>query len=376
MDFRTLKDIPDLAGKRVLVRLDLNVPIEKGAVVDDFRIRKALPTLHHLSKAGAKVLAVSHIESEEGTLGPVADLLREHLPLFSFSSELFGVMADGMRAGMQEGEVTLYENIRRYPEEESNDADFTQKLAGLAEMYVNDAFAVSHRKHASVVGVAKYLPSYAGLQLEEEVRNLSEAFTPLRPFVFVLGGAKFDTKIPLLEKFLDIADAVVVGGAVANVLLAEKGFPVGKSLVTKEDFGQKKISSHDKLILPSDVTVATLDGAKMYKEAANVGPDDNIVDIGPTALRRMEAEIREAKFVLWNGPVGFYESGYIEGTESAARMVATVNGKTVVGGGDTLAAIKKLMIEDKFSFVSTGGGAMLDFLAAGTLPGIDALNFS
>lgn len=373
MHIKTLDTIGDVAGKYVLVRLDLNVPVENGAVVDDFRIRKALPTLRFLQERNAKVLAVSHIEDGGSTLEPVAHYLRDALRDFSFSKHLFGAMAQNMRATLRDGEVLLYENIREHEGEKNNDPAFAQQLADLADIYINDAFGVSHREHASVVGIPPLLPSFAGLQLVEELQHLSQAFNPPRPFVFILGGAKFDTKLPLLEKFLGIADRVFVGGAIANVLLDARGYPIGDSLSVKDDFGQKRIAGMDNLVLPLDMVVKDVDGVRAIKTSRDIGAGESIMDVGSKTIETLRTAIRDARFVLWNGPLGFYEGGYTQGTEMLATAIAESGAKTVVGGGDTLAAIKKLDIEDRFSFVSTGGGAMLDFLAAGSLPGIRAL---
>jgi phosphoglycerate kinase len=374
MPLPDIRNTSDLAGKRVLVRLDLNVPVnERGEITDDFRIRRAMPTIDHLTKAHAKVLVASHIESGESSLLPVANYMREHFLRFTFCRELFGTQAETVRAAMQEGEVVLFENIRRFPEEEKNDPAFAERLASLVDMYVNDAFAVSHRAHASIVGVPRYLPSFAGLELQDEVTHLSEAFSPPKPFIFILGGAKFETKLPLLQKFLLLADTVFVGGAIANDLFKTKGYEVGTSLTGNREAGQETILGHENLVLPFDAQVVDANGNVSTRTPDAIGVNESIVDMGPATIRRLTEAVSQAAFVLWNGPLGFYEKGYTNGTESLARAIAESRATSVVGGGDTLAAIKKLELEDKFSFVSTGGGAMLDFLATGTLPGLAAL---
>jgi phosphoglycerate kinase len=273
---------------------------------------------------------------------------------------------------LQDGEIVMLENLRKNPGEKANDPIFASKLASLGDVYVNDAFAVSHRAHASVVSVPRLMPSYAGPLLSEEVEQLSKAFNPAHPFLFMLGGAKFETKLPLIEKFLTIADSVFVGGALANDLFKEKGYEVGVSLVSKVHGNLKHLETHPKIIVPSDVIVGQA-LMKEVKAAEAVGPQDKIMDAGPQTVSQLSDIMTDARLVLWNGPVGDYERGFSEGTEGIARALVESGVPTIIGGGDTIAVISKMGLLDKFSFVSTGGGAMLQFLAEGTLPGIEAL---
>jgi 3-phosphoglycerate kinase len=288
----------------------------------------------------------------------------------------------------------LLENIRENKGEKENDKKFAKQLASLADIYVNDAFSVSHREHASICAITGFLPSYAGLQLEEEVKQLSAAFNPSHPFIFILGGAKFDTKLPLIQKFSKTADTVFIGGALANDALKAKGYEVGVSKISDGATDISAAVNQPKTMIPIDVVVQN----HIEKEIGGIGPIDSISDSGSKTLAALKAKIDAAQFILWNGPLGVYEKGFMEGTEKLAEMIAerTENSKnkkvkskdkkikdenetsvkSIVGGGDTLAAIAKLGVEDKFTFVSTGGGAMLDFLAQGTLPGIEALEAS
>ncbi len=374
---KTIKDIQYLEGVKVLVRADFNVPIKNGAVMDDYRIRMTIPTIEFLTKKGAKVILISHLEVKEGekaTLAPVSDRLTKLGVSNTFIENIRNAQA-AIENELQNGGVAVIENLRVSDGEKKNDPKFAKELASLADVYVNDAFSVCHRKHASIVGVPKFLPSYAGFQLEKEISNLSKAFNAPHPFVFVLGGAKFDTKLPLLQKFIDKADSVFVGGALAHDLFKFKGYEVGTSLVSEVSVDLSAIATSPKLILPIDVT--TKDHQVKMSDA--LLPTDCAYDAGPKTIEALKQKIASAKFILWNGPVGMYEDGFTEGTEGIAKMIAEQTSKgaeTIVGGGDTLAAIAKLGIEDKYSFVSTGGGAMLDYLAQGTLPGIEALDDS
>jgi phosphoglycerate kinase len=273
---------------------------------------------------------------------------------------------------MKNGDCVLLENLRFDDGEKKNDPKFAQALASLGDIYVNDAFSVCHRSHASVVGVPKLMPSYAGFQLEKEVANLSKAFSPSHPFLFILGGAKFETKLPLIEKFIEIADHVFVGGALATDFFKIKGYEIGTSLVSEGDFGLEKYVNNPKLLIPIDVK--TKDGE--IKMADALSKTDAIMDCGPGTIDSLSDKVKNAKLILWNGPLGVYEQGYKDSTLSLARLIANNHDRGVeslVGGGDTIAAIAENNDEGRFSFVSTGGGAMLDFLAKGTLPGIEVL---
>ncbi|MDP3735645.1 MAG: phosphoglycerate kinase [bacterium] len=375
----SIRDAANLRGKRIVLRLDLNVPLTpQGEVADDFRIRKVLPTLALLGERGALVRAVSHIDGAGGSLRAVADYMVRHLGVaLTFVPEMAHPQAALVLERQSPREIVLFENIRREPGEERNDPAFAERLAGLGDVYVNDAFSVSHRPHASIVGVPKLLPSYTGLQFTDEIEHLSQAFDPPRPFIFIIGGIKFSTKLPLVRKFLDIADAVFVGGALANDIFRARGLSVGKSVVSEEALDLSGIVNHPKLLTPSDVRVRPADDPR--EEAAhlarpeNVSADEIIMDAGPATLEALRESIGSAAFIVWNGPLGDYEHDFEEGTEALAALIAAALGRSVVGGGDTIAAISRLKLEAKFTFVSTGGGAMLDFLADSMLPGLEAL---
>ncbi len=371
MKYKTLKDIGDITGKRVLVRLDFNVPIKDGKVVDDFRIIKSLPTIKFLQDNNAKVIILAHIEGDEHSLKPVFEVLKSHIPTISFCEDCIEE-GDKHSLELKNGDVMLCENLRLYDGEKKNDPEFSAKLASLGDLYVNDAFSVSHRKHASVVGVAKLLPGFLGLQFEEEITNLSKCFKPEHPFVFILGGAKFATKLPLVQKFLPLADYIFIEGALTNDFFKAKGLEVGVSLVSSEPMDITSLINNPKILLPSDVVVQSSRGVET-KLATDVLPDEKILDAGPQALAELEAKIKNSKSVLWNGPLGNYENGFKQPTIDLAKIIAEADTFSVVGGGDTLAAIEELGNQESFGFISTGGGAMLDFLANETLPGIDAL---
>jgi len=379
MEIRHLSSIPieSLNGKKVLIRLDLNVPINGGEIADDFRIRKSMPTLQYLIRNKAKVIAISHLEdvySKGGgasSLRPVYEYLKDKIDI-AFASNIDE--AREMSEGLEEGSVLLLENLRFDEREKQNDDGFAKELAELAEIYVNESFSVSHRMHASIVGVPKYLPSYAGELFVSEVDNLSRALNPEHPFVFILGGAKFETKLPLIEKYLKVADYVVVAGALANDFFKAKGYEIGHSTV----YGQMNIDNlvnDPKIILPSDVIVWTAEGASI-KKPDEVLPAESIEDIGPQSLADLEPILKGAEFILWNGPLGNYEKGFRDRTLELAEMIGSSKAFSIVGGGDTTAVISEINTDNKFGFVSTGGGAMLEFLEKGTLPGIEALKNS
>lgn len=361
-----------LKGKRVLLRLDLNVPILQGRIADRYRIERALPTIHFLKNAGAKTIIVSHLGRRGDSLKPVAQELNKSFDVGFVPVSITKVPS--VLRDMQEGGVVLLENIRRDEGEEKGSLTLAKHLAALGDMYVNDAFAVSHRKHASVYQVPKLLPHYAGPLIIEEVRELSRAFKPKRPFALVLGGAKFETKVPVLKRFIHLADKIFVVGAIAHVFYQALGYELGKSLI------DKNISAHSylkalksgKIMIPSDVLVSNGSSVEV-KKASELTHGDSIVDIGPAGLEEVRQGLKGTHMILWNGPSGNYEAGYGEGTSALARMIAKTKAHSIVGGGDTLAAIQKLGNGNKFSFVSTGGGAMLDFLADGTLVGLKAL---
>ena len=349
---RSVKQIKNLKDKKVLVRVDFNVPIKNGKVFDDFKIKKALPTIKFLQRKGAEVILISHL-GKDGTesIKPVADCLKKYI----------------------KKNIILLDNIRKFPGEVKNDLNFARKLAKLGDIYVNDAFSVSHRSHASIVSLPKFLPSYAGFQLEEEIKNLSKVFKkPKHPFLCITGGAKFSTKIPLIRKYLRSADYVFVGGALSNNFLKAQGYEIGKSLVNNTNYNFKEILKNRKLILPEDIVVKS--GNRLInKRIDKIKKDEIILDIGSKTTKNLAQLVEKSKFILWNGPLGKYESSGARSTEKILRLVANSKIESIIGGGDIVALVSQMKIGNKFSFVSTGGGAMLDFLANGTLPGIKAL---
>ncbi|HEY4503519.1 MAG TPA: phosphoglycerate kinase [Candidatus Paceibacterota bacterium] len=382
-----LRDIKELEGVKVLVRLDLNVPVQNGVVMDDFRIRKILPTILYLQKKKARIILMSHIESlVHGTsMVPVAEHLKKLgincIFVKNYQNALKEIEKTVIKSVIEfshDNCVILLENLREHEGEIKNDRSFARELASLGDIYINEAFAVSHREHASISAITEFLPSYAGLLFEEEIKHLSTAFNPTHPFLFILGGAKFETKLPLIEKFLNIADKVFIGGALANNFFKESGKETGKSVVSEKDFNLPRFLSNSKLLLPSDVVV--VNGKASIKKIDNILADETIYDAGPETMRMLEKEINMAKYILWNGPLGAYEQGFMQPTLDLAQMIAHVtknnDTKSILGGGDTLATINHFKTEDQFTFVSTGGGAMLEFLVNGTLAGITALERS
>ena len=346
----------NLKGKIILLRVDFNVPIVSGKVLDDFRIKSSLPTIKFLIKKNVKkIILITHLGKDgKQKLTPIIN------SFFKISK-------------LPKSKVEFLENIRKFKGEEKNSLSFTIDLAKKGDIYVNDAFSVSHREHASIIGLPKVLPAYAGFQLEEEVKNLSHAFkNPRRPFLFILGGAKFSTKMPLINKYLKSADYVFIGGALANDFLKADGHIVGKSLVDESKYDFRKILKSKKLILPIDVLVKS-GKFLVNKRVEEVGIDDYILDIGIETIKNLTPIIKKSKLILWNGPLGKYEDGGAEATKKILKLIGKGKAESIIGGGDTVALISKMKIEKKFSFVSTGGGSTLDFLANGTLPGIKAL---
>lgn len=372
MKLRGIEKAKDLKGKKVLLRLDLNVPIANGEVVDDFRIRKALPTVKFLKKAGAKIIILSHTgRGKEDSLLPISAYIAKTLK-HSFVADFQSGEGKKILEGMKNGEIVILENLRQNDGEKGKSIPFAKELAALGDVYVNEAFAVSHRKDASIYLIPKYLPSYFGLLFCEEVENLSFAMHKHSPFLFVLGGAKFETKMPLIQKYLKVADTVFVGGALANNFFKVLGYEVGSSLVDSAHLSLGPILKNKKLLLPLDVVVSGSE-ERSVKLPQEVLPAESILDSGPNTVAMLSEYIKKAKFILWNGPLGNYEGGYGDATLALAEAVLGSKAKAVVGGGDTVAAIAKCKTKKNSTFISTGGGAMLDFLAHGTLPGIDAI---
>lgn len=358
MKIKSIKEVGSLKGKRVMVRVDFNVPVHDRKILDDMRIRVAMPTIEYLKSEGAKVILISHIESISSL-----ELVAEKMGI--------KLVKDFMNWGgkIDEGEVVLFENLRTNPGEKANDPEFVKVLASYADIYVNDAFPVSHREHASIVGIPKLLPHYAGFQLMKEIENLNAFFNPAHPFIFILGGAKFETELPLIEKFSNTADYIFVGGALMNDVFKAKGYEVGKSLVSKEEIDMKNIVADQRIILPMDVVV---DSGRVCG-VKEVLKDESIVDVGPASIDAFADKIKTAKFILWNGPLGLYEKGFKDQTLKLAKLIMESGAKCAVGGGDTVAAIESLKVENPNVFISSGGGAMLEFLEQETLVGVEAL---
>lgn len=361
----------DVSGKKVLLRAGLNVPVADGLVVDEFRIDIALPTINYLKEKGAKVLIVAHLGREGESLLPISQRLGKHFPVV-FAEDFFSEDTKAKIDGMQNSDVLLFENVRREVGEKENDEVFAKKLADLADLYVNDAFPASHREHASIVGVPLHIPGYAGIRFQEEVKELSKALEPNFPSVMVIGGVKFETKEVLIRESLKRYDHVLIGGALANDFFKARGLEVGTSLVSNHLSVVCEFLHDPKLISPIDVVVQNGEGKKI-RAVSEVKEDEAILDVGPKTIELFNEHISDASFVVWNGPMGNFENGFGEQTEGLAKAVAASSAETIIGGGDTLSAIKQLNILDAFSFVSSGGGAMLDFIVDGQLPGIDAL---
>jgi len=378
---RSIKELKNLSGKKVIIRADFNVPIKPasteggdGKVLDDFRIKKAIPTIEYLQKKGAKIIIISHLsDNGEGSLLPAGQVVKKYIKNFEFiKTPLFSNETEKRINSLKKGEVVLLENLRTETGEKKNSPSFARALSRYGEIYVNEAFSESHREYASIVGITKHLPGYAGLQFISEIENLSKVFSPAHPFLLIIGGAKFETKIPMVKKFLRQADNIFIGGAIANDFFRAKGYEVGISLVGENNFQTPQLLKSKNLILPSDVEV-TKNSKNHITRPSDVMPDECIVDIGPQSILLLKDLINKAGFVLWNGPLGKYEEGFGGATEEVLKIISKSKAENVIGGGDTVDLISKLKIEKKLGFVSTGGGATLEFLAKGTLPGIRAL---
>lgn len=383
MKFSTLKQIKNLKDKRVLVRVDFNVPVKEGEIKDDSRIVASLPTIKYLLKNGAKVILVSHLGRPNGidkklSLKPIAERLSELI-----KKEVCFLNLNEFINTTKLPKLTLLENIRFYSEEEKNDKKFAKQLASLVDIFVLDGFAVAHRDAASVSGVAKYLPSYVGLLLESEIVNLNQLMDkPKKPYIAVLGGAKIETKLPVLKSVLKRADFVLLGGGLVNTCLWAKGYSVGKSLLDK-DFKKEalKLWKSKKIIFPTDVIVGDIKGKKYrvvtLEKKNSIKSTEAIFDIGPATIRLYAKHIKSAQTLVWNGAVGYFEQKpYDVGTMSIARLVASRSkGKAfgVIGGGETIQTMEMVGMIDDIDFVSTGGGAMLEFLSGKKLPGLKAL---
>lgn len=386
----------DLRGKRVFVRADFNVPLEKGKITDDTRIRGAIPTIKYLTSKGAKVLLSSHLGRPKGgyeskySLSPITPRLSELLGKeVKLVPDCVGISVQAATAQMQEGDVVLLENVRFYPEEEKNDKEFAKKLAMNADVYVNDAFGTAHRAHGSTEGVAAHLkPAVAGFLLQKELDYLQGAVeVPKRPFAAIVGGSKVSSKISVIESMLNKVDKLVLGGGMVFTFLKARGLSVGKSLVEDDqlELAKKleKIAAEKKvqLFLASDVVVAD----KFAADAANQVVDVNAIpegwmglDIGPKSIEAIKTALSDCKTIIWNGPMGVFEfDAFAKGTNAIATMLADLTGKgavTIIGGGDSVAAVEKAGLADKMSHISTGGGASLELLEGKVLPGVAALD--
>lgn len=370
----TIKDIKDLKGKRVVLRLDFNVPIKNGKIIETMRIDRVIPTIEYLRKKKAKIVILSHIGKDaSSSLKPVVRYLNNTMNV-GFVPDFRTDAAHKVADSLPEGGVVVFENLRLDDRETENDPEFAKYLASFGDIYVNDAFAVSHRAHASVVGITKYLPSYIGFLIADEIKHLSLALDPHHPFLFILGGAKFDTKMPLLKKFMKIADSVFIGGVLANDFFRDIGLEVGASLADEHRVSLVPLLKKGKIILPSDVVVKNIQTKKAtIKHIDEVSVGESIMDVGPATIAALAPVIKKAKLIVWNGPLGYYEGGFDKGTTLLLNAIAESKAKSIIGGGDTAVMVDKLGLADKFTFVSTGGGATLDYLADGKLPAIEAI---
>ncbi len=385
---KTVRDI-DLAGKRVLVRADLNVPLEDGQVTDDTRIKESLPTIEYLLDQGAKVIVCSHLGRPKGvdaslSLAPVAGRMSNLLGReVLFADDCVGPVAEAAVDAMG-NHVLLLENLRFHPEEEKNDRAFAEQLASLADVFVNDAFGAAHRAHASTEGVTHFLPSVAGFLMEKEVRYLSALVAnPPKPFAAVVGGAKVSTKIPAIDHLLPKIDMLLVGGGMANTFLKATGVNVQMSLVEDEqveaakDILARAKSSGVEVHLPVDVIAASKfaeDAEALERPVSEIPRGYMVLDIGPQTVKEYAAALKRAKAVVWNGPMGVFEmEKFSHGSFDLARAIANLDATTVVGGGETAAVVAQAGLQDRFTHVSTGGGASLEMLEGRELPGVAAL---
>ncbi len=388
----TVRDIK-VSNKRVLVRVDFNVPLdeETGAIIDDSRIKAALPTIRYLMAQGAKVILCSHLGRPKGRvveklrLAPIAQRLSQILEQpVKTTQDCIGRDVEAAVAELKEGQVLLLENIRFHPEEEQNETIFAQALARLADIFVNDAFGTSHRAHASVVGVTKYLPAVAGLLLEMEIVTLTGILeNPAHPFAALLGGAKVSDKIGMIENIMDKVDYILIGGGMAATFLRAQSYEVGQSLIetdkltTVAELVKMASESRVNLLLPVDVVIAGELSPQAKGETVsieNIPEDKRIMDIGPETSKRFQESLLRAKTIFWNGPMGIYElPQFAEGTKAIAKVLANLEATTVIGGGSTADAVTEMGLAGKMTFVSTGGGASLEFLSSKVLPGIKVL---
>jgi phosphoglycerate kinase len=387
MNKRSVRDL-DVRDKRVLVRVDFNVPVKDGQVTDDTRIQRALPTIRYLLEEGARPALISHLGRPKGepdpkyVLDPVAKKLEELLgaPVRKLDTAVGAEVEDALNDPDGEG-VVLLENSRFYPGETENDPEFAEQLASPFDLYFNDAFGAAHRAHATTVGVAKLLPAAAGLLLEEEIDNLDKVLRdPEWPFVAILGGAKVSDKVKVIESLLEVAETLLVGGAMCFTFFKSRGYEIGNSLVEDEYLEEAKRlmgEAGERLVLPVDVVVADKMEEDADTEIVRVEkmPENMMgLDIGPETVDEFRGYITDARTIFWNGPMGVFEmDAYATGTEGIARAVAESEAISVVGGGDSVAAVRKLGLEDEMGFISTGGGASLEYVEGKELPGVAVL---
>jgi phosphoglycerate kinase len=387
MQKKTVRDI-EVQGKRVLVRVDFNVPMQDGQITDDRRIRESLPTIQYLLERGATVILMSHFGRPKGqrdpkySLRPAAARLEQLLgrPVHFFE-DCIGAAVEAGVASLPPNSVALLENVRFYPQEEANDPEFARALARLGEVYVNDAFGSAHRAHASTEGVAHYLPAVAGLLMEKELRYLGQALAdPERPFVAILGGAKVHDKIGVIQNLLPKVDKLLIGGGMAFTFLKAQGYEIGKSLLDAESLefaAQMLQGAGEKIVLPTDVVVAPALEPNVPMQTvlvSQIPPDQMGLDIGAATVQAFREAVRAARTVVWNGPLGAFETPPFEqGTRAVLGALAKSGAVSILGGGDTAAAAEQLGFADRMTHISTGGGASLEFLEGKTLPGVAAL---
>ncbi|WP_304279408.1 triose-phosphate isomerase [Phascolarctobacterium succinatutens] len=392
MDKKTVRDL-DVAGKKVLVRVDFNVPLnDKGEITDDTRITASLPTIQYLLEQKAAVILMAHLGRPKGqvkpelSLAPVAKHLGKLLgKKILFAPDCVGEAAQAAASKLKAGHILLLENLRFHKEEEKNDMDFAEKLASLADLYVNDGFGVSHRAHASVEGVTHFLPAAAGFLLEMEIQYVGQAVTnPLHPFVAIIGGAKVSDKIGVISNLLDKVDTLLIGGGMANTFLAAQGYKMGKSLVEEDklDLAKELLAKAKKnkvnMLLPTDLVMAAAfapDAEHVTEKVKNLNQAYMALDIGAETSKAYAEALADAKMIVWNGPMGVFEmDAFCKGTEAVAKAVAKSRATSIVGGGDSVAAIEKLGLAKRITHISTGGGASLEYLEGKVLPGVAALD--
>lgn len=392
MDKKTVRDL-DVAGKKVLVRVDFNVPLnDKGEITDDTRITASLPTIQYLLEQKAAVILMAHLGRPKGqvkpelSLAPVANHLGKLLgKKILFAPDCVGEAAQAAASKLKPGHILLLENLRFHKEEEKNDMEFAEKLASLADLYVNDGFGVSHRAHASVEGVTHFLPAAAGFLLEKEIQYVGQAVTnPLHPFVAIIGGAKVSDKIGVISNLLDKVDTLLIGGGMANTFLAAQGYKMGKSLVEEDklDLAKELLAKAKKnkvnMLLPTDLVMAAAfapDAEHVTEKVENLNQAYMALDIGAETSKAYAEALADAKMIVWNGPMGVFEmDAFCKGTEAVAKAVAKSRATSIVGGGDSVAAIEKLGLAKRITHISTGGGASLEYLEGKILPGVAALD--